>query len=454
MKLFKNITNYCFVFASLLLIQTSCSQKVETEAIVEKKPNVILIMADDMGYECLSSNGSLEYETPHLDNLAANGIRFTQCISQPLCTPSRVKIMTGLRNFRNYEHFGYLNPQAKTFGHLMKEAGYATCVAGKWQLNGFYQKLPGYKDNQRPHQLGFDEYTLWQLTIPRSNKNGKPYGERFADPIIEQNGEILQPGIDKYGPDLFADYIIDFIQRKKDSSFFVYYPMVLVHDPFVPTPDTQAWQDSSRRYEKDTTYFRDMMAYTDKVVKRISDKLEALDIADNTLILFTADNGTHVSVSSETTYGVIQGGKGFTKETGVRVPLIAHWPNKIKEGFVYDGLIEFSDFFPTLAELVNLKNDTTDGESFYPLLAGETNFKGRDEVLVHYDPQWGKRKKNQFARDTTFKLYRDGRFFDIKKDPEEQTPIDTDSMLEQEIVAFEKLSEALNNLPVIEVESQ
>ena len=101
-----------------------------------RRPNVILIMADDMGYECLSSNGSLSYKTPVLDALAEEGIRFTNCYSQPLCTPSRVKIMTGKYNYRNYEKFGYLNPDELTFGTVMKNAGYKTCIAGKWQLNG------------------------------------------------------------------------------------------------------------------------------------------------------------------------------------------------------------------------------------------------------------------------------------------------------------------------------
>ncbi len=446
------IKNSPFLVCLLILCISCTQQKVAEKPKSAIKPNVILIMADDMGYECLSSNGSLEYETPHLDQLAANGIRFTQCISQPLCTPSRVKIMTGLRNFRNYEHFGYLNPKAKTFGHLMKEAGYSTCVAGKWQLNGFYHDLPGWQDKQRPHQFGFDEYCLWQLTRKRARKDGRFIGERFADPIIEQNGEMLQPGIDAYGPDLFADFVMDFIERKKDSAFFVYYPMVLVHDPFVPTPNTEAWQDSTRRYEMDTTYFTDMMAYTDKVVKRITDKLEVLNIAENTLVIFTADNGTHRSISSETSYGIVQGGKGFTKETGVRVPLIAHWPAKIKEGFVYDGLIEFSDFFPTLAEVVNTKIDTTDGMSFYPLLNGDKDFEGREHVLVHYDPEWGRWEKDQFARNDNYKLYRDGRLFHVKKDPEEEMPLDKDALDQEAAIAFQELSVALKELPLFEQE--
>ncbi|MEM1136219.1 MAG: sulfatase-like hydrolase/transferase [Bacteroidota bacterium] len=443
---------FAILFISIFFLASACKREKTNTTLETKKPNVILIMADDMGYECLSSNGSLEYKTPHLDQLAANGIRFTQCIAQPLCTPSRVKIMTGMHNYRNYEYFGYLNPQAKTFAHVMQEAGYKTCISGKWQLNGFYQELPGWKDSNRPYQLGFDEYCLWQLTQQRGMKDGKPHGERYADPIIEQNGKKLQPGIDNYGPDTFDDYIINFIEKQKDSAFFVYYPMVLVHDPFVPTPDMPAWQNPKRRYEKDTAYFKEMMAYTDKIVKRITDKLNALEIADNTLVLFTADNGTHVSVASETSYGVVQGAKGNTIDAGVRVPLIAHWPAKIKNGQVYDGLIEFSDFHPTLAALAGVNVDSTDGKSFLPLLEGKTDFKGRESVFVHYDPQWGKRVnhfRNQFTRNTHFKLYRDGRFFNIKKDVLEEKPLDTEMLEGEVLVQYEFLRKELEKTPPI-----
>ena len=119
-----------FLFPQLVLFSG------ESAIAEENRPNIVLIMADDMGYETLGCNSSTEYKTPNLDRLASEGIRLTNCLSQSLCTPSRVKIMTGKYNFRNYEDFGYLNPKEKTFGNLLKEAGYATCIAGKWQLNG------------------------------------------------------------------------------------------------------------------------------------------------------------------------------------------------------------------------------------------------------------------------------------------------------------------------------
>ncbi len=426
----------------LIIISGAC----QTEKI-EQNPNVILIMADDMGYECISSYEGARYSTPVLDSLAANGIRFDQCVSQPLCTPSRVKIMTGLYNYRNYEYFGYLNPNQYTFGNLMQDAGYETLIAGKWQLNGLAYKdsLPEWSDSLSPMKFGFDEYCLWQLT------HGKKEGERFANPLIEQNGVLLDRDKDRYGPDVFADYILDFISRNKEKPFFVYYPMVLVHDPFVPTPDSEEWADPKKRYKKDTAYFKDMVAYTDKIVGKIAGKLKDLDIDKNTIVLFTGDNGTHPSIYTPIPDGSIQGGKGNTIDAGTHVPFIAYWPGKIKKGSVYDGLISFSDFFPTLAEIVD-RDTETDGQSFYPLLKGE-EYNSRETVFVHYDPQWGSRVnqyRNQFVRTIDYKLYRDGLYYNISRDILEKTPLKPDSLTPEEITIQEELKGEMQNHPVLQ----
>ena len=124
-------------------------------AAAERRPNLVLIMADDFGYECVTANGGESYRTPHLDRLAAGGMRFERCFVQPLCTPTRVQLMTGLYNVRNYLEFGLLDPQAVTFGHLLRAAGYATGIAGKWQLG----QAPDL-----PRRFGFDEAYLWQHT--------------------------------------------------------------------------------------------------------------------------------------------------------------------------------------------------------------------------------------------------------------------------------------------------
>ena len=382
-----------------------------------EKPNIVLILADDMGYECLGCNGSTSYQTPVLDNLARNGIRFEHCYSQPLCTPSRVKIMTGQYNYRNYEYFGYLNPVQKTFGNLLKEAGYATCIAGKWQLNGVNHKNEGWKDPDRPYAFGFDEYCLWQM-----NHEGKD-GERYANPLITQNGKDLPRDENAYGPDIFSDYILDFIDRKAGKPFFIYYPMVLVHDPFVPTPDSPEWKDKSRRYEKDTTYFSDMVAYLDKDVGRIIKKLKDKKLFENTLFIFTGDNGTNVNIVSNTTKGKVKGGKGHSINTGNHVPLLVSWPSLIKKGSVCNQLVDFSDFLPTFAEAagVSCNGYKVDGSSFMRLIRGEQREK--DQVFIHYSPRWGKFESNRWVMNSEYKLYRDGRFFQTSTDTLEGKPL-------------------------------
>lgn len=421
------------------LFATSCKTNTGID-----KPNVILIMVDDMGYECIGSYGSDSYKTPNIDQLASNGILFSNCISQPLCTPSRVKIMTGKYNYRNYDYFGHLNLSEYTFGNLMQNAGYNTCIAGKWQLNGlaYKKKITDWNDNTRPYKFGFDEYCLWQLTKGRGN------GERYADPLIEQNGKVIDGDINEYGPDIFVNFVLDFIERKKDKPIFVYYPMVLVHDPFVPTPDSDKWNDQETRYKNDTSYFKDMVAYTDKIVGKITNKLKELDIEKNTLLIFTADNGTHPAIYSQLNNETIQGAKGNTIDAGVHVPLIVYWPSQIKEGLVFNELIEFSDFFPTFAEIVKTKVNS-DGKSFYPLLTGQ-KYDPRESAFVHYDPRWGKNVsqfRNQFVRSLDYKLYQNGNFFELKADRLEKNPLQTDSLQDNELIIRTTLENELKRHP-------
>ena len=374
-------------------------------------------MADDMGYECLSCNGSTEYKTPNLDRLAANGIRFEHCYSQPLCTPSRVKIMTGQFNFRNYEDFGYLNPNQKTFANLLKDAGYITCIAGKWQLNGLNRNNPDNQDVNRPNHFGFDEYCLWQL------HHQKKDGERYGDPLITQNGKDLPRETDSYGPQVFADYVCDFIDRKAGQPFLVYYPMVLVHDPFVPTPDSPEWSDLSRRYENDTAYFADMVAYTDKIIGQLERKLKKKGIWENTLFIFTGDNGTNVNVISSTNYAKVKGGKGSSKNTGNHVPMIVSWPNKMVGKRVSESLISFADILPTMCEVANIPKSqyVTDGKSLLPVISGNSDIQ--EEIFIHYSPRWGNFKSNRWVMNAQYKLYRDGNFYNTVLDTLEKQPL-------------------------------
>jgi len=425
------------IVTGILMISFACNEKTP--------PNIVLILADDMGFECLGANGSLSYKTPVLDQLASEGLRFTNCYSQPLCTPSRVKIMTGKYNYRNYEEFGYLNDSELTFGNVMKESGYSTAIVGKWQLNGLAYDLPGFDDNTRPLKFGFDEYCLWQLTVP-GNK-----GSRYAKPVVEKNGEILRLDIDKYGPDIFTDYIIDFIKRKKDEPFFIYYPMVLVHDPFVPTPDSEKWADQEARLKGNKAYFSDMMSYTDKIVGRIINTLKENKVYDNTILIFTGDNGTSRAISSETKWGQVKGFKGNTTDAGTRVPLIVSWPGIINGNSVFEGLVDFADFMPTFAEIAGIEVEN-DGISLMPVLRGE-KVSEKEKIFIHYDPRWNKnvsKYRNQFARTLEYKLYQDEKFYFLPDDVLEESPL-LDSLLTGEQRAIkEMLQKAINKAPVWE----
>ncbi|MFK7734424.1 MAG: sulfatase-like hydrolase/transferase [Pirellulaceae bacterium] len=393
----------------------------------DSRPNIVLIMADDVSWECFGCYGGEDYDTPRIDDLASKGVRFRHCYSTPICTTSRVKLMTGKYNFRNYTHFGYLNPDEKTFGNLMRDAGYHTAIAGKWQLNGLTNKLPGHEDNTRPMKAGFDEYMLWQLTKPKPVNAGG--GERFWSPIFEHNQRVLsiEDNNGKYGPDMLCDFVCDFMERNESEPFFVYYPMVLVHDPFVPTPDTigagSRGHDANKLKGKKGELaklkkqnFVAMVEYMDKLVGRVVDRLDSLDLLDNTIVMFTADNGTNVSITSQWQGQAIKGGKAGMKDMGTHVPFVAYWKDRTPVALETDQLIEFTDFYPTLAESAGIKlgpEDPQDGVSFYRTLVGEQESSPqRNWVLTHYQPYWNK-TPGQFVRNQDFKLYRDGRLYHI-----------------------------------------
>ncbi len=386
----------------------------------ETKPNVILIMADDMGWECVSAYREViakynypkakagekdHYHTPHLDKLAAEGMRFDHGYSQPICTPSRVQMMTGIYNQRNYIRFGILDPKARTFGHVMKSAGYKTCVVGKWQLEG------GMKG---PNKFGFDEYCLWQLTRLPS---------RYPNPGMEVNGKPINY-TGKYGPDIACDYLCDFIGRNKGRPFFGYYPMILPHWPFEPTPDSKDWDPKSKGAggsQKQPKYFREMVAYVDKLVGKLVAKVEAEGLTNNTLIIFTGDNGTAKSVRGVMNGRVIQGGKGTMPDAGNHVPFIASWPGTIKPGQTTQAILNFSDVLPTIAEVAGAKVEhKIDGLSFLSHLKGG---KSAREVSYCWYARNGGMNGQQFVRTQDWKLYPDGTFFNVTRDVLEKNPL-------------------------------
>jgi arylsulfatase A len=403
------------VFFFALLLSLTLASVLATD-----KPNVIVILADDIGYECYGVYGSAFYSTPNIDKLASTGARFTQAYSQPLCTPSRVKIMTGRYNFRNYVTFGRLDLEQPTFAKMVKANGYSTCVAGKWQLSEL--------DLEGPYKAGFDEYCLWHFA-PEKKSEQKPSelfrnkGSRYKSPKLFRDGELVSETEGLYGPDLVTDYILDFIERKKDEPFLVYYPMFLVHSPFDPTPVSPDWEVT----DKDRgalPHFKEMVNYMDKNVGRIVDRLEYLGLRDDTLIIVTGDNGTNKAIASPFPgRGEIQGGKGLLTDAGTRVAFAANWKGRIKPGTVVDSLVDFADVLPTIAEVTGSTVPVgSDGQSLMPLLRGDTSH-ARDFNFMSYSSGGPDDAPYRcFVRDKRWKLYAHGLLYDVPNDWLEQTP--------------------------------
>jgi len=409
------------------------------------RPNIVLIVADDLGYETLGSSGGASYQTPHLDRLAATGVRFTHAYAQPLCTPTRVQLMTGKYNFRNWRAFGILDPAEKTFGHMLREAGYRTCIAGKWQLYSY--NPPDYEPEwrgkgMRAEQAGFDEFCLWHA------HHTEEKGSRYADPTIYQNGRYRDDTRGKYGPDLFAEFLIGFLERNASRPFFAYYPMALTHAPFNPTPLSPEWKTGDR-LQAHPRFFADMVRYMDLLIGRIVKALDERGLRERTLILFTSDNGSPREITSRMGDRWIRGGKGLTTDAGTRVPLIANWKGTAPEGMVCDDLVDSTDFVPTLLEAAGAGPPAgvkLDGRSFLPQVCGARG-DPREWVFFHHDPRpgWDKSqyRLERWARDRRFKLYEDGRFYDVGRDPDEAQPLSADALTPEARHARERLAAVL-----------
>lgn len=411
------------------------------------RPNVVLLLVDDLGYEALGAYGGVSYETPALDRLAASGVRFTHAYATPLCAPSRLQLMTGRYTHRNYTEWGVLPKGEITFGNVLRDAGYATYVAGKWQLWGhtliWDPEGPCCpQQGQTPTDAGFDEYLLWYLGTK---------GGRYADPVLSGTGEEAETHGGAYGPDLLADFVVDAIERqvgeRPEQPFLVYYSLVLVHAPFVPTPDSPGWLGD--RHANDPAHFPDMVAYVDKIVGRILDVLEEEGARDETLVLLTGDNGTPLGIVSELADGTrVPGEKSRPTDGGTRVPLLASWPGTIQAGRVSDALVDFTDFLPSLAEVAGAAvpdDRIIDGKSFVPVLAGAGQGV-REWVFTDFRPRFPGIPEVTYIRDRRFKLYGDGRFFDIESDVAEAAPLDVDALSEPASAAHVALGGALREI--------
>ncbi len=339
----------CWLLISLGLLGTRAASATDT------RPNVVIILADDLGFGDLGCYGHPTFKTPHLDRLAAEGARLTQFNTPtPFCAPTRAALMTGRYPFRcgmtqNPAPDG--GPAADalalptteiTLAQLLREAGYATGMVGKWHL--------GHKPGTLPTERGFDEY----FGIPYSN-------DMRPVKLLEGTTIVEYPVVQATLTERYTQRAVRFIKRNKERPFFLYLAHAMPHKPLAA---------SERYYKKsDGGLYGDVMAELDAGVGAVLDALHEVGLDERTLVLFTSDNGAWFGGST----GGLRGMKGSTYEGGVRVPLIARWPGRIPAGHVSDQLAGTIDLFPTVAQAagIPLPGDRKfDGRDIWPLLTG------------------------------------------------------------------------------------
>ena len=388
------------ILSLLALLCVACGPHA---AAATAKPNIIFILADDLGLDGVSCYGADKYKTPNIDKLAEGGTRFETCYAAPLCGPSRCVLMTGRFAFRTG---GITNQSWRTGGpgalskdeqpvaKLLKQAGYATAESGKWRQVG-----------ETPKDWGFDEY----CTDPTA-------GGWFWKDGYEKNGEQVEaPG--HYNPDVIQAFSLDFIRRHKEEPFFLYYPMHLVHGPILRTPDSKPGTKE---------YYADNIAYMDKQVGEIVAELEKLGLREKTLVIFSGDNGTALTYPSTIGGRMINGKKASMLEGGSRVPFIANWPGVTPAGKVSKDIVNFTDMLATFAELGGAKlpeGFKYDSVSIAPQLRGEKG-NPREWAYVQLGAKW-------YVREQGWKMNESGELFDMSDAPFVEKPVaataDTDA---------------------------
>jgi len=368
----------------------SCLSSINLTSCQQNKtalPNVLLIVADDLGYEKLGSYGNLDSITPHLDQLAKKGAQFDRAYASPVCTPSRMSVYTG--TYPTTHQYTSVIPVHKgkkdkvdfskwlTTAQLLRKEGYATAVTGKWQMGG----LEFYPDHCKT--AGFDSWCIWQIWHDDQKTT------RYYDPTYNEEGTILKTSSEDFGPDLLHQYVIRKMAEAKtnDRPFFIQHNMVLPHVPIVPTPEDQL--------RGDTASLDRMIRYLDGKVGQLVEAVDSLGINEETIIIFVGDNGTQSESSRSITTGEVSGGKWQLNDAGIHVPLIVHWPGKVKAGN-RQALIDISDLMPTLLTLAKVKSPLPkmDGISFDQVLFENTTGNRAwvtaaigDEFVV-FDGEW------------------------------------------------------------------
>lgn len=386
-----------------------------------KKPNIIFILADDLGIGEVGCYGADNYKTPHIDELARGGTRFTHAYTPSLCGPSRATILTGRYLFRtgatNQDSTGLMKPAVETMmPNVLKSAGYVTAAIGKWG------QLP-----LEPSDFGFDYYLKFKGSGVYWNTQEK--GRTYL-----VNGEERPLRDKEYLPDVMHDHVVNFMTKHRNDPFYIYYAMSHIHGEILPTPD-------STPENKD--FYTDNVAYMDKLVGKLVEELERLKLRENTLLVFFGDNGTAGGHADRATIGGrrLSGQKGSMLEGGSLEPLIVNWPGVTPAGKVSHDMIDSSDFVPTFAEVAGAglpRNTVIDGRSFSARIHGEQG-QPRDWVYLQLAGQW-------YTREAGWKLNQAGELFDMSNAPFEEKLVAADTTDPAAMAARRRLQAALDQL--------
>ena len=452
-------TNHIWVstlkFIAIIVFSGATCQLLATENS-PKPPNILFIMVDDLGKEWISSYGAEDIKTPNIDALADGGMKFHNAYSMGSCSPSRTTLLTGKYPCRTgwvshwdvprwgVGYFDWKKKENTTFARLMKDLGYATCAAGKWQINDFRVEPQAMKKH------GFDDWAMWT----GFETGNPPSDKRYQDPYINtpESGSKTYAG--KFGPDLYTNRLIEFMRKHKDESMCLYYPMPLLHAPFVPTPDDP---DANKRDDQ----FKAMLLYVDKMVGQLVSELDQLGLRERTIIIFTSDNGTDKKISGTRNGQTVVGGKGSYSEDGINAPLIVNCPGLVPAGIETDALTDLSNMLPTFVELGGGQiPEGIDGQSIAPLILGKEKDSSRDWIMAmnfssgKLDKD-GVRGRKDFAprviRDKRYKVWvseskKIERLHDIQEDPlEENNLLNSNEEAHQQ--ALTKFTQIVSTLP-------
>ncbi len=434
MKPFKNSKSIqCFLVWLLLITLQSCKktgQQLQEETKYEKlsvrpgKPNIILFMADDVGFEIPEFTGGKSYSTPTLNFMAEKGMEFSQCFSHPDGFPSRLAYLTGKYNFRNYTSWGQLPEDELTVANLLQDNGYKNCYVGKWQNNG---------GDARIRSAGFEKYLVY---LPFS---GDQRERRYKSPLLYRDGNFLPDSatLNRYSEDMFAEYARNFIDSNKRNPFYLQYSFNLIAAPYVPSPDHPDypnWNPDTDKKNQDTSYVKSMVEYMDKMMGQVIQKVEEAGLLSNTLFLFIADNATQEQIYSKWNNLIIKGTKTETNRPGTTTPFVAFWPGTISINSTSTSLVDYTDFFKTFADVAGVSDLSSygkmDGVSFYDDLT-KTAGEDREWVFCHWDNGISK-PTVRYINNNEYKLYDNGNqdknFFNIRSDVWERNPLQDASL--------------------------